>query len=324
MSVRSAAPRLLRAPRVPRLPRISPRLVAAIVAGGVLLFAGWLWLRDSSLVRVDRVTVTGVHGFGSSAISSALETAAQDMTTLHVDEGTLRAAVASFPLVKGVQVHASPPHALRIVVAERVPVGVIDSGSQQVAVADDGTLLRDIPVSGLPRIIVKVPPGGNHVGDRPTQAKVDLLAAAPTVLRARVTKVTLGGHGLTAFLDSGPQVRFGDGHRLHAKWIAAQRVMADPGALDATYIDVRVPERPAAGGLTLAQGGAPQSLTLSSADPAAVASGGATTAADGTATTTPATAAAPAPTVATTQPPAATTTLPATTTTQPAAATTTP
>ena len=315
MSVRSAAPRMLRAPRMPQLPRISLRLVAALVVGGALLFAGWLWLRDSSLVRVERVTVTGVHGFGAPAISSALETAAQDMTTLHVDEGALRAAVASFPLVKGVQAHASPPHALRIVVDERVPVGVIDSGSQQVAVADDGTLLRDIPVSGLPRIIVKVPPGGNHVGDRPTQAKVDLLAAAPAVLRARVTKVTLGGHGLTAFLNGGPQVRFGDGHRLHAKWIAAQRVMADPGALDATYIDVRVPARPAAGGLTLAQGGAPQSLTLSSADPATVASGGATT---------PATATITAPTAATTQPPAATTTLPATTTTQPAAATTTP
>ncbi len=305
MSVRSAAPRMLRVPRVPRLPRISPRLVAAAVVGAALLFAGWLWLRDSSLMRVERVTVTGVHGFGAPAVRTALETAAQDMTTLHVDEAALRAAVASYPLVKGVQAHASPPHALKIVVDERTPVGVIDSGSQQVAVADDGTLLREIPVSGLPLIIVKVPPGGNHVGDRPTQAKVDLLAAAPVALRARVTKVTLGGHGLTAFLNSGPQVRFGDGRRLRAKWIAAQRVMADPGAVDATYIDVRVPERPAAGGLTLAQGGAPQSLTLSSADPAAVASAGATTTPDPTTT-----AAATTTTPVTTSPPAVTTTTP--------------
>ena len=48
------------------------------------------------------------------------------------------------------------------------------------AVADDGTLLREMPVrAGCRAIIVKVPPGGSHVGDRPTQAKVDLLAAAP-------------------------------------------------------------------------------------------------------------------------------------------------
>lgn len=316
MSVRSAAPRMLRAPHVPQLPRISPRLVAALLAGGALLFAGWLWLRDSSLVRVQRVTVTGVHGFGARAVRSALETAAQDMTTLNVDQGALRAAVASFPLVKGVQAHASPPHGLRIVVDERTPVGVIDSGSQQVAVADDGTLLREIPVSGLPLIIVRVPPGGTRVGDRPTQAKVDLLAAAPAVLRARVTRVTLGGHGLTAFLNSGPQIRFGDGRRLHAKWIAAQRVMADPGAQAATYIDVRVPERPAAGGLTLAQGGAPQSLTASSAAPGTVASAGSTTAADGTTTTMPATTAPPITAPPTTTAPAAGT-APAVTTTTP-------
>ncbi len=319
MSVRSAAPRLLRVPHVPRAPRVSPRLVVAIAAGTALLFGGWLWLRDSSLVRVEHVKVTGVHGFGASTIRSALEMAAQDMTTLHVDQAALRAAVASYPLVKGVQAHASPPHGLTIVVDERTPVGVIDSGSQQVAVADDGTLLREIPTSGLPPIIVKVPPGGSHVGDRPTQAKVDLLAAAPASLRARVTKVTLGTHGLTVFLNAGPQLRFGDGRRLHAKWIAAARVMADPGAVDATYIDVRVPERPAAGGLTLAQGGAPQSLTLSSADPATVASAGTGTIADPTATTV--TTTTPATTGA--QPPAATTTTPATTT-LPTATTTTP
>lgn len=262
---------MLRLPRVPRAPRVSLKLLLALALAAVACFGGWMWLRDSSLVRVDTVKISGANGFGSPAVRSALDAAARDMTTLNYDEAALRAAVARYPLVKTVTAQADLLHTLRIVVHERTPVGVIEAGSSQVAVAEDGTLLREVPVSGLPAIITKVPPGGNRVGDRKTQAKVDLLAAAPRSLRRRVTRVTLGGHGLTAFLVTGPQLRFGDGRRLHAKWIAAQRVMADPGAASATYIDVRVPERPAAGGLTLEQGGAPQSLTASSADPASVA-----------------------------------------------------
>jgi len=276
MAVRSAAPRMLRLPHAPRLRRPSLRVLAGLVLAAALLVAGWYWLRDSSLVRVEHVTVTGAHGFGAAGVRSALDAAARDMTTLHVDEGALRAAVASFPLVKGLQVHASPPHGLTIAVQERIPVGVLVAGTQEVTVADDGTLLRAVPTSGLPVIPVKAPPGGSRVADRPTQAKVAVLAAAPASLRSRVTKVVLGPHGLTVDLGSGPQLRFGDGRRLHAKWLAAARVMSDPGAADATYIDVRVPERPAAGGLSLAQGGAPEAQPQASSDPAAAAGTAAT------------------------------------------------
>jgi hypothetical protein len=70
-----------------------------------------------------------------------------------------------------------------------------------------------------------------------------------------VVRVTLGPQGLVAVLSSGPKLRFGDGGRLRAKWIAALRVLSDPAARTAAYIDLRVPERPAAGGLSVAQGG---------------------------------------------------------------------
>ena len=48
--------------------------------------------------------------------------------------------------------------------------------------------------------------------------------------------------------------------------------MRDPGAAAATYIDLRIPARPAAGGVTEVQGGAPASLTaVAPADAAAAA-----------------------------------------------------
>jgi hypothetical protein len=44
-------------------------------------------------------------------------------------------------------------------------------------------------------------------------------------------------------------VIFGDATRLRAKWAAASRVLADLEASGASYVDVRLPGRPAAGGL---------------------------------------------------------------------------
>lgn len=256
------------AARLPRPPRVSWRAVAGALAAVALLFGGWLWLRDSSLVRVSNVQITGANGFGGAAVRSALEAAAGDMTTLNVDESALRAAVARYPLVRDVRASAHPPHRLDIQVIERVPVGVIRADGSTVAVTDDGVLLRGVPTSSLPQITAKVPPGGARVGDRKTAAKVAVLASAPTAMRSRITSVNLGRFGLQARLRSGLALRFGDGHRLRAKWIAAQRVMSDPGAANATYIDLRIPSRPAAGGLTELQGGAPTPLAATQVDPA--------------------------------------------------------
>ncbi len=290
------------AARLPRPPRVSWRVVAGALAVAALLLGGWLWLRDSSLVRVTDVQVTGAKGFGGGAVRSALEAAAGDMTTLNVDQSALRAAVARYPLVRDVQASAHPPHRLDIRVIERVPVGVIHADGTAVAVTDDGILLRGVPTGSLPQISASVPPGGARVGDRKTASKVAVLAEAPAVLRSRVTSVSLGRYGLQARLRSGPVLRFGDGQRLRAKWIAAQRVMSDPGAANATYIDLRIPSRPAAGGLTEVQGGAPTPLSAVTTDPALA-------------------AATPDPAAATTDPAATTTPAPAP---DPAAAATTP
>lgn len=249
-----------RAARLPRLPRSAWRKAGAALAVAVLLAGGFLWLRDSSLVRVKEVRVTGVGGFGAAAVRSALDAAARDMTTLNVDESALRAAVARYPLVRDVRASAHPPHRLEITVVERVPVGVFVAGGSPVVVADDGVLLRGVPAEGLAEIGTRVPPGGARVGDRKTAAKVAVLVEAPPKLRRRIARVILGGHGLQARLASGLVIRFGDGRDLAAKWIAARRVMRDPAAAAATYIDVRVPERPVAGGLTAQQGGAPAAV----------------------------------------------------------------
>src|SRR5947207_8021137 len=123
-------------------------VLASVVA--LLLTAAWYWGRDLSLWSVDNVHVTGATGQDAGQIEAALQNAAHGMTTLHVRSGDLRDAVARFPIVKSVRVHPSFPHGLRIEVVENAPVAALAGAGRPVAVTADGTLLRDVPVDGLP------------------------------------------------------------------------------------------------------------------------------------------------------------------------------
>jgi cell division protein FtsQ len=50
-------------------------------------------------------------------------------------------------------------------------------------------------------------------------------------------------------MRAGPPLIFGSAAAARAKWAAAARVLADPSAAGATYLDLRIPGRVAAGGL---------------------------------------------------------------------------
>ena len=242
----------VRLPRlsIRRLPTPRPRTTLALMLVLAMLGGGWLWVRDSPLVSVDRVTVTGLKGADSSQIHSALVGAARSMTTLDVNMSALRTAVAAFPVVKGLRVSTQFPHGMRIHVTEQVPVGAVTADGRRIAVAPDGTLLPSASASGLASIPVSVPPGGTRLTDPATRGAVAVLAAAPGWLRARVTQVSsTSASGLIAQMHNGLKIYFGSASELPAKWEAAAAVLADPGSEGATYIDVTVPQRPAAGGV---------------------------------------------------------------------------
>jgi cell division protein FtsQ len=254
---------------MPPLPRRPPARAVVACAGALALLAGgWLWLRDSSLVAVRQVDVTGLSGSEAPRVRAALQVAARDMTTLHVRPGQLQTAVEPFPAIRSVEAHADFPHRLRLVVHEHVAVGALVAGSDRVAVAADGTLLRGTPSAGLPTVAVGSAPAGDTVSDRGAQRAIALLAAAPAALRAKVQRVYAGPRGLTAPLADGPVLYFGGADRLRAKWVAATRVLADRSSAGATYLDLRLPERPAAGGLQAPEPQAPATSPQVGAQPA--------------------------------------------------------
>ncbi len=233
--------------RAIRLP--GPRLIAASALVLALLAGGWLWLRDSSLVAVRRVTITGVSGPDAGRIRGALMLAARNMTTLDVKNGELNTAVAPYPVVKSISVSTQFPHGMRIRVAEELPVGEITVGGRAVAVASDGVLLHDAArTSQLPTISLPSAPGGNRITERDGLQLIALLTAAPYQLLPHLTEASSNAaHGLVAQLRNGPSIYFGDASRLGAKWAAATAVLANSGSDGAEYIDVTDPQRPVAG-----------------------------------------------------------------------------
>jgi cell division protein FtsQ len=236
-------------PRVRGLPRL-PRAAVWALALIALLVAGLMWLRDSSLVGVQRVTVVGLSGPETARVTAQLQDAARDMTTLHVRGDQLRSVVEPYPVVKDLRVAADFPHGLKITIVENTPVAAIVVDGAKTPVSGDGQIIRGADQRELPIVPMRVAPGGDHVTDRTARAAIAALAAAPAALRTRVQRAsTTREGGLTMVLRSGPELRFGGGDRLAAKWAAAAAVLANTDAAGATYLDLRYPERPAAGGL---------------------------------------------------------------------------
>ena len=225
------------------------KILAGVLLSACALAGGWMWLRDSSVVQVRDVFVTGLASAEEAQIRQALKSAALDMTTLHVREDALRAAVAQYPSIAGLKTDASFPHKLSIEVRERAPVVAIQSGGGKVAASGDGLVLRGMKASGLPTLRVRTVPAGGRVTDRRTLGALGIAGVAPTELRGRIERLWSGRRGLTLDLRGGPDLVFGSGADAARKWTAAVRVLADPSSAGATYLDLRVPERVAAGGL---------------------------------------------------------------------------
>jgi cell division protein FtsQ len=225
------------------------RVVVGVAALLLVVVGAWLWLRTSSLVRVQQVSVTGIEGRQAGEIRDALAVAALGMTTLAVDRDELRDAVSAYPVVRRLRTSVGLPHRLRIDVdAYDAVAALAPQQGAPTAVAADGTVLRGSPTKDLPLVGVRRPPGGARVGDAQALRALSLLRAAPAALRRRVARVFRGGRGFAATVHDGPKLYFGGSERLRAKWAAAAQVLASPSSQGATYVDVRVPERPVAGG----------------------------------------------------------------------------
>jgi cell division protein FtsQ len=223
---------------------------AAVVVLAAVLVGGWMWVRDSALARVRYVHVTGATTSERADIAAALDTAAREMTTLHVRRQALDDAVASYPSVAGLRVQTDFPHKMTIEVLEHRPVAALDIDGRRVPVSGGGIVLTGVRAdSDLPSIRQGSTPPDGRVTDVRTREALAIAAAAPQSLLARGERFSWGKDGLTLALRDGPPLVFGNPEDATKKWAAAARVLAEPSAAGATYLDLRIVGRVAAGGL---------------------------------------------------------------------------
>jgi cell division septal protein FtsQ len=246
------------------------------VAGASVAMFYFGWFRDSPIVAVRDVRVEGVTTADRERIEGALTASAKEMTTLHLDEGRLQAAVAAFPTIASLSAHPSFPSGVTIHVVERRPAMMAESGAGAVAVATDGSILAGMQVppdeaKHLPVLHLSEQPASRRLdGEDLEQALV--LGAAPEPLRPLIERISWSGDdGAVVTMRGEIPIRFGTGGRARAKWTAAAAILADPKLKALSYIDVRVPDRPAVGGTGKGATDESSLVPAASADPAAAA-----------------------------------------------------
>lgn len=212
---------------------------------------GWMWLRDSSLVAVSDVRITGVTSSEGEQVRAALETAALEMTTLHPRPDVLRDATRTYTSVAGLRVQTDFPHGMTVHVVERRPVAALAAdGEQRIPVTDDGVVMRGVSAErDLPSLVLKQPAVGPRLTDRRALRALRIAGAAPDELLRRSDELSVNAKGVMISLKNGPELVFGSAADARVKWIAAARVLAETSAAGATYLDLRIPGRVAAGGL---------------------------------------------------------------------------
>ena len=241
--------RALAAPRL-RPPRLRVVLAALVVAA--LLGGGWLWLRDSSLVAVRHVTVTGARAAGGPDRRRA-----RGGRPRHDDAARprRRRCAARSRRSRSSRASASTP-------TRRTGCGSSStsaagrrrssSAGARVAVAADGTLLRGTPVDRrCPVVDLRQPPPARgsttarrRRGRRCWPRRRPRLRARVRPARARPARAgraPLRDGPLLVFGDAGASRRQVGRRRRRACW-ATRR-----SGRGATLHRLRLPERPAAG-----------------------------------------------------------------------------
>lgn len=257
---------------LPALPALPAWRLTRPVAGGfavllALVLLLTLVLLYSPVAHPSRVYVTGVTGPSQARIERALREAGAGQSTLHVDRDAILSAVRAFPEVADVRINASPPSGLTLTAVMRLPVGVATVAGRRMVVAGDGRVLERISSTDLPEIDPSAGAlqlrGAQLAGAAPA---LEVLAAAPHALLPLAKGVRMTQAGLEVTMRRGPRLIFGTARDARAKWVAAATVIADGAAAAASYVDVRVPSRPAVGGIggsRVASELAPPTLTAS-------------------------------------------------------------
>ena len=201
-------------------PHIRRRAVVLLTVSGLLFGVYMVWLRDIGLVAVEKVQVTGLTGKDAAKATAALEAAARESTTLHVDRAAIDAVADRFPIIHSVRIETDFPKGMSVAVTEQRPAAMLVAGSRRIPVAGDGSVLTALTIrQSLPTI--KVEPGNvpdKRLTPSSTLDAVRVAGGAPAALTPRLQSVTKeGAKGWVVQVEDGPELIFGAATSLAAE-----------------------------------------------------------------------------------------------------------
>jgi cell division protein FtsQ len=222
------------------------RILGAVVAAA-LLGAGLVALTHTRVFHVRAIEVDGnvrLHRPEIVRLSGLNERT----NVIWFDEAAVRARLEQDPWIARADVSRSLSGTVQLHITERVPVAVVQRGTERTLVAGDGTILTaDVGKNRLPRIVT--PPSwlGVPTGFDVQGAARALASLAPDI-RARVRRVAATpASALVLVLTGGMRISLGSPISLAAKSAAVDDVLSWAASTGERIraIDVVAPSAPA-------------------------------------------------------------------------------
>lgn len=228
-------------------------------AGGVLLavilvVVAWFALTRSQVFEIRDIAVEGNENLPTEDVLKAASVP-EGTTLLRLDAGETAERLQELPWVDDVRVSRSFPSTLRIVIEERVPAVLVDTGVTFWYVDRRARVIAEsVPTTGgvlpvvrdLPDFVAE--PG--YISDSTTLSNaIAVLAGISSDLSSTVRVVTAPSVNETTLLTvSGVEILVGEAVQLEEKSALIEDILAERAG-QIVFIDVRSVERPISRGI---------------------------------------------------------------------------
>lgn len=216
-------------------------LVTTAVAAVAAMLLGVAVVTLSPLMALQTVTVVGTQRLDAAEVAAVLDDQLGTPLAL-LDEGAMRDALSTFPLIRSYTTEVVPPHTLVLRIVERVPLAAIDRGGSVELVDAAGVVVER---SGeRPAGIPLIAPESADVESLAFESVTAVLSALPADLRGQVDVISATTRDDVTFsmTDAGHRVVWGSAERSAFKARVLAAAMATTNQASAWEYDVSAPE----------------------------------------------------------------------------------
>lgn len=250
---RAAGRRVWRRPRLRvRMPRIVMvaywrQVAAALIGASAVALVGW-WLYNSPLLSFGDANVQGNVVLSDDVVRDIAGLKGESI--INPDFGAAEARLLSQPIVREAHVSRDWPNGVTVTIVERSAWGVWQVGNDRFVIDSEGVVLNLPAPEGAPVIVqtdASLAPGeGGRVDIGAVRVASRLVETAQQTLGRPVVSLEFSqANGLTAVLDGGLRVTFGDAqaydYKLASLFAVLQRAAEEGRSV--TSVDLRFGDR---------------------------------------------------------------------------------